>query len=202
MRFLVRINVLIDCVLHVLYRVADAAARVTDTIVRRGCGISGNVRGRCMRGVLDVTPGLATGALDLITQTLVGSLVITDSFTNCLLGLADNLFKLAFYLVRIHISPFTEALLEACAIPWSPLSETRCTGLDYCSSTAANKLQQKHYERNDEKNVDIPCHYVEADEADEPEHEQDDEDSPKHLSNSPFESDSKSTLWYGAQSST
>jgi hypothetical protein len=81
-------------------------------------------------------------------------------------------------------------------------SKTLYKGLDYCSSAATNELQQKHYQRNDEKNVDVPCHYVEADEADEPEHEQDKEDSPKHLSNSLFESDSKSTLWYGAQSST
>jgi hypothetical protein len=48
-------------------------------------------------------------------------------------------------------------------------------GLKYRSSSAANQLQQKDDERYDQKNMDVPRHNMEADEADKPQNEQDDE---------------------------
>jgi hypothetical protein len=60
-----------------------------------------------------------------------------------------------------------------------------CFKFSKSRSSTCNQLDDQHYQRNHEKNVDVPGHHVKPDEAHEPRDQKNYKKCPKHLFVSP-----------------
>ena len=66
------------------------------------------------------------------------------------------------------------------------------------SEPLSDKLQDENHQRNQKQNVDVRTQYVEPDKAQQPQHQQNNEDCPEHLYLSPCKCELLTSVWYGA----